>query len=123
MQPLRVPQRLKARLGGDESDDLAMLLQSAGASWRDDVLTRASEQFGQVLAAEAGKLRAEMHDGLAAVRHELFETRAVFRQELTETRAALREDMAALRVEVLRWSFLFWLGQIAAVAGLLSYLR
>jgi hypothetical protein len=123
MQPMRVPPRLKARLGSDESDDLTILLQTASAGWRDDVLTLASDRFGQVLAAEAGRLRVEMHDGIAAVRHELFETRAIFRQELTETRAALREDMATLRVEVLRWSFLFWLGQIAAIAGLLSYLR
>jgi hypothetical protein len=123
MQPLRVPPRLKARLGNDESDDLTMFLQSTGALWRDDVLTLASDRFGQVLSTETGKLRVELRDGLAAFRQELFETRALSRQELTETRAALREDMAALRVEVLRWSFLFWLGQIAVIAGLLSYLR
>lgn len=123
MQPLRVPPRLKARLGSDESDDLAMLLQHAGVGWRDDMLTFATDRFGQVLATEAGRLRVEMVNGDAAIRQELVETRAMFRHELTETRAALREDMAALRVEVLRWSFLFWLGQIATIAALLSYYR
>ncbi|MEX2272746.1 MAG: hypothetical protein WD690_14835 [Vicinamibacterales bacterium] len=107
-----MPPRLKARLGVDDSDDLTLFLHSTGASWRDEVLTLASDRFGQVLAAEIGKLRIDLHDEVAAVR-----------RELTETRAGMREDMAMLRVEVLRWSFLFWLGQIAAIAGLLSYLR
>jgi len=112
MRPLRVPPRLKARLGSDESDDLAMLLQQAGAGWRDDVLTLSSGRFEQVLATEVGSVRLEMHQGISGIR-----------QELVETRAALREDMAFLRVEVLRWSFLFWLGQLAAMTGLLSYFR
>ncbi|MBA3949135.1 MAG: hypothetical protein H0X44_04230 [Acidobacteria bacterium] len=123
MQPLRVPPRLRERLGNDESDDLALLLQTASSGWRNDVLTLAPDRFGQVLATEAGRLRVEMFNGDAAIRHELVETRAMFRQELAETRAALREDMSALRVEVLRWSFLFWLGQIATIAALLSYYR
>lgn len=112
MQPLRVPPRLKVRLGSDESDDLAMLLQQAGAGWRDDVLTLASSRFERVLATEVGSVRLEMHQGISGIR-----------QELVETRAALREDMARLRVEVLRWSFLFWLGQMATIAALLSYYR
>ncbi len=68
----------------------------------------------QVLATEAIRLRVEMLNGDAAIRHELVETRAMFRQELTETRAALREDMSALRVEAL---------QIATIAALFSYYR
>jgi hypothetical protein len=112
MRPLRVPPRLKARLGSDESDDLAMLLQHAGAGWREDVLTSSSGRFEQVLATEVAGVRLEMHQGISGLRH-----------ELVETRAALREEMSRLRVEVLRWSFLFWIGQLAAITGLLSYFR
>ena len=101
MQPLRVPPRLRERLGPDESDDLAMLLQTASVGWREDVLTLAEHRFERAVAIETGKLRLEMRDGIAG----------------------MREEMARLRVEVLRWSFLFWLGQIAAITGLLAYLR
>ena len=27
-----------------------------------------------------------------------------------------------MRVELLKWSFLFWVGQVAAMAGLLAYM-
>jgi hypothetical protein len=36
--------------------------------------------------------------------------------------AGLRQEIATVRVELLKWSFLFWAGQIAAIAGLLSYM-
>jgi hypothetical protein len=34
----------------------------------------------------------------------------------------VRLDIANLRAELLKWSFLFWIGQLAAVAGLVSLL-
>jgi hypothetical protein len=57
-----------------------------------------SERFEKrVTEAEAG-LRLEMHQGFAAI----------------------RQEMAASHVEWLRWSFLFWIGQVAVMAGLLA---
>jgi hypothetical protein len=55
---------------------------------------RAVESFERRLSEEVSKLRAEMHVGFAD-----------------------------LKSELLKWSFLFWIGQLAAVAGLLSVLR
>ena len=49
---------------------------------------------------EISGVRVELHDGLAAVRHEIDN----------------------VRVEVLKWSFLFWIGQVAAMAGLLAFM-
>ena len=50
-----------------------------------------------------------------------------FERRLTEETTKLRVDMkvgfADLKVDLLKWSFLFWLGQFAAIAGLLTALR
>jgi hypothetical protein len=35
----------------------------------------------------------------------------------------MTRDIAALRVELLKWSFLFWVGQVATMAGLLSFMH
>ena len=43
-----------------------------------------------------------------------------FRLELKDEFIQLRKEMANQRVELLRWSFLFWIGQVAATAGLIS---
>ena len=34
--------------------------------------------------------------------------------------SAIRQEMAVGHVAWLRWSFLFWIGQVAALAGLLA---
>jgi hypothetical protein len=81
---------------GEESMDLN--------AWPEHVLSIAAERFERRLAQEiAGlemRLRKEMHEGFAAI----------------------RKEMAEHRVEMLRWSFAFWIGQFAATAALLSFM-
>ena len=73
-------------------------------AWSQHVLSIAAERFERRLAQEiAGlemRLRKEMHEGFAALRHE----------------------MATQRVELLKWSLMFWVGQFTANAALLIYL-
>jgi hypothetical protein len=60
----------------------------------------ATDRFERRLTEELAALRLEMHQGFAA----------------------LRQEDATTRVELLKWAFLFWVGQVAAVAGLLAYM-
>jgi hypothetical protein len=50
-----------------------------------------------------------------------------FEQRLTRELSSLKVDvtkeLANMRVEILRWSFLFWITQLGAMAGLLAYLK
>lgn len=48
--------------------------------------------------------------------------RFALREDLIKGFAEIRDEMAALRVELLRWSFAFWIGQVAATAGLMALL-
>jgi len=34
----------------------------------------------------------------------------------------VRQELATTRVEMLKWSFLSWTGQVAAMAGLLAFM-
>jgi len=72
--------------------------------WSEHVLILAGERFERRLAQEVAgleiRLRQEMQDGFTALRRELSE----------------------LRAETLKWSFVFWIGQLAAIAGLLSFM-
>ena len=36
--------------------------------------------------------------------------------------SALRQEMASMRVEMIRWSFLFWIGQLAGFVGLMAFM-
>jgi hypothetical protein len=72
--------------------------------WSEHVLSLAGERFERRLVQEiAGlelRLRQEMHDGFTSV----------------------RKEMSELRAETLKWSFVFWIGQLAAIASLLSFM-
>ena len=72
-------------------------------AWAEYVLSIAAERFERRLAQEiAGlemRLRKEMHEGFAAI----------------------RQEMATERVELLKWSLMFWVGQFTANAALLIY--
>jgi len=100
----RVPAALRARLGDDATFGLIEIFDSERKDWSDQVLTAAADRFERRLSEEISALRVELreglHDGLLSVRQEL----------------------ATTRVEMLKWSFLFWLGQVAAMAGLLGFM-
>ena len=88
-----VPAPLRARLGADASDGLVDMF-SAYQEFSTDRYERRRNQ-------EIASLRLELHDGLARI----------------------REDVANVRADLMKWSLLLWLGQFAALAGVLSYLR
>jgi len=77
----------------------------------DNVLSAEAERFERRLTEEVSRLRAEMHAEIAALR-----------LEVHDGFAALRQEMATMRADILKWSFLFWIGQVATMTALLSYM-
>ena len=73
------------------------------------------ERLERRLMEEISGLRAEMYRELHALRLELHDGLAALRQEL-------KDEMAAMRADILKWSFMFWIGQVATIAALLSYM-
>jgi len=45
-----------------------------------------------------------------------------FEHRLGDVEGRLRRDLGDLKFELLKWSFLFWVAQVAAIAGILSVL-
>ena len=76
------------------------------------------------LRQEMGELRASLRQEMtqlgSGLRQEMTELRASLRQEMMELGGSLRGEMSAGRVELLKWCFAFWVGQVIAVTGLLT---
>jgi len=98
----RIPASLRTRLGDDATFGLVELLSAEEKDWSDRMLTSATERFERRLTQEISLLRQDFH------------------QSLNEGLAGIRTELATVRVEMLRWSFVFWIGQVAAVAALLA---
>jgi hypothetical protein len=106
-----MPRALTERLGTEGADALSTVLESVHAEWSDDVLTLAAERFDRTLSCEISKLRVEVAKELTTLR-----------VEVSKDVSAVRQDISAVRVDLFKWSFLFWIGQVAAVAGLLGFM-
>jgi hypothetical protein len=148
MERNRVPASLRDRLGPEATGGLLELLDLARAEWTADVIRIVGDRFERRLVEETSGLRVEMAQGFAALRQEMAQGLAAVRQEMAQGLAAVRQEMAqglaavrqemaqglaavrqdvmqALadqRVELLRWAFLFWVGQFFAMASLVALL-
>ena len=67
-------------------------------------------------------LRLEMHGEVTALRQEMDGRFGAVGQEMHGGFAALRHEMAMRHADQLKWSFLFWVGQVVVVAGLFGVL-
>ena len=101
----RIPAALRASLEDDATFGLVELLDSERKDWSEHVLSVASDRFERRLAQELGAFKIEIS------------------QALSDGLTAIRQETATARLEMLKWSFVFWIGQVAAVAGLLAFMR
>jgi hypothetical protein len=93
---LTVPLPVRERVGNAGSDGLMTMFAEAhrlGEERLDRRIAQVSDRFDRKLAEEISKFRLEMV-----------------------------QSMADLKFDVLKWNFLFWIGQLAALMGLLSFL-
>jgi hypothetical protein len=131
MQNKLVPLALRERLGPEATAGFVEAIEAARREWRDDVIDVCSASFERRLGEETSRLRVEMAGLRADLRQEMAQLSANLRQEMTELRANLRQEMAQLgaalreeiadgRFELIKWCFLFWLGQVVAVSGILA---
>lgn len=104
MASSRVPAVLRSRLGDEATFGLIELLDAERKGGSEHLLTLATDRFERRLTEEVSGLRIEFH------------------QALHEGLNAVRRELATTRVEQLKWSFVFWIGQVAAMAGLLAFM-
>jgi hypothetical protein len=118
-----VPPPLRERLGEPATVALLDLFDRCGKDWTPDVVEVVTDRFERRLVEENSKLRLEMTQGFAGIQREM----ATLRQEMTSGFASVRHEMASQRFDILKWAFLFWVGQFFAVASLMvvmmRYLR
>ena len=139
-----VPTALQDRLGPEATAGLIELLTDAREEWTSEMIERVGDRFERRLTDETTKVRLEMVQGFATLRQEiatglsqvrqematgLSQVRqemaiglSELRQEMTAGFAALRQEIADTRFELLKWTFVFWVGQLFALAGFLAVL-
>ena len=131
MQMDAVPGPLREQLGVEAAEGLLQLFDVSHREWRADVMAACTERFERRLVDEVAGLRVQIAQTEAVLRRDMAEMGAAIRQEMgqmgasirvetAQMGASIRQEIAAGRVELMKWCFLFWIGQVVATAGLLG---
>ena len=124
----RLSRKLNETLGEEAAEDLV--------NWMDDVDAQRAE-WREAMRADFAELRQEMQAGFAqgdakhaGLRLEMQSGFAELRQEMRVGFATLRQEMAHLEAgferrlgDLIKWSFVFWVGAVGAIAMLAGVLR
>jgi hypothetical protein len=98
MSPVAVPEILMERLGEKGARALVDMLHTSNRTCQDDVLEKTAERFERRLVEETSKLRVDM----------------------AQLRTDLHGEIVSSRFELIKWNFVFWIGQVVALAGVIS---
>jgi hypothetical protein len=116
----RLSRKLRQTLGDEAAEDMV--------NWMQQVDGHSGElgELREAIRADLAELRQEMHAGFAQVdvKH------AGLRQEMLTGFADLRQEIARLETKIekrtadlIKWSFVFWVGAVGAIAMLARVLR
>lgn len=109
MPVIVMPKPLVEKLGDEGSRALVDVINESVRAAKLDWAELSGERFERRLAESTGALGQE----IANVRAEL-------KEDIANLRADLRAEISKSHFGVLRWMFVFWVGQVAAVAGILA---
>ena len=118
-----IPKALRDKLGEEGATALIELLNNSSDNTHESVITLAGEKFERRLSEEIGQFRAENAGQIANLRAEFYEQIAGLRSEFFEEISKLRSELLGKIEEnkssTIRWMFLFWVGQIGTLIGIL----
>ena len=142
MDAQSVPAALRMRLGHDATEGLVEILELSQKEVRDALIATCTERFERRLIEEGSglrmhvaqvganlrgemaqlgsDLRGEMAQLASDLRGEMAQLGSDLRREMGDMRIALHEEIATGRVELFKWCFLFWIGQVLAIGGMMA---
>jgi bifunctional DNA-binding transcriptional regulator/antitoxin component of YhaV-PrlF toxin-antitoxin module len=101
MSVITIPRSIRERLGDEASEDFVALINDIDIGARKDAIAIAEERFERRLVEESGKLRLEIE----------------------KVRSDLSSEISNTKAEIIKWMFLFWIGQTVTLVALLKFIK
>ena len=105
MAVVTVPKVLREKLSDEGADALVELINKADEKGKQDVVVFVEEKFERRLT----EVKAELQIEIGKVRN-----------EISEVKAALEVKIESVKADIIKWMFIFWIGQFAAIVGTLT---
>jgi hypothetical protein len=125
MDVLTVPPPVREKLGEAGSDGLVTMFTDAHrlstASFERRVV-EASTSFDRRITEASVSFDRKITEASVSFDRKVADASASFERRLGQETSKLRLEMAALKFDLLKWNFLFWVGQLAAMTAIMSLL-
>jgi len=126
MSIISIPKALREKLGDNASESLVEMLNHYSRENRESIIELATRKYENRLTHELADLKADIKSELVVLREEMNQLKTEMTHMDHSIRSDLGTDISALRVEMhknnataIKWMFVFWIGQIAALIGIL----
>lgn len=134
MPVIAVPKVLREKLGEDGVDSLVELFNKSEEKTKENVITLSEEKFERKLSEETSKFERRLSEEISGVKADIAllegklevrisEVKTDLKTELKDEISKVRVEMSQFKSEIIKWMFLFWIGQIACMAGIVKWLR
>lgn len=135
MAIITIPKILQEKLTDKGADALVRILNVVEERSQSHTLEIAEERFEKRLITEAAQIRADLKSEIISAKAELKDEIATVRADLRITgerlskrieteianlRTELKTDTANTKSELIKWMFIFWVGQFASIVGVLT---
>jgi hypothetical protein len=99
-----IPKALREKIGEEAAESLIELLNTSSQNSQNNVIALAEEKFEHRLSEELAKVRGEI---------------STVKSDLEKRISEVKEESHKNQASTIRWMFVFWVGQIGAMLGIL----
>jgi len=107
---LELYEKLKPKLGDEEARSLLEFIETS-------VEHRAASK--EDLQRTESAMREEIRSVESNLREEIHRVESSLREEIHRVESSLREEIHNVKVDLLKWSFAFWIGNVAVLSGIM----
>ncbi len=119
MGVIAIAKPLRDRLGDEATESLTEIIRELDLEARKDALALAEERFERRLTEEIAKVNERLTLEIGKVNERLTLEIGKVNGRITEESGRLMVEIQRVRADLIKWMFIFWLGQIGVLSGII----
>ena len=119
MGVITIPKVLRDKLGEEGTDAFTGVIKEIDLDARKEAIALAEERFERRLIEETGKINQRISDETGKINQRISDESGKLDQKITEECGKLRVEIEKSKSDIIKWVFVFWIGQIGVLSGII----
>ena len=119
MSVITIPKVLRNNLGEEGADAFTQVIREVDMEARKDAISIAEERFERRLTEETGKINERITQEIGNVNERITQEIGNINERITKEIGELKTEIAKNKSELIKWMFIFWIGQTGVIVGVI----